>query len=178
MKVTNEYLIPFAGLKIGKHQFGFEINQKFLKHFNYEEFNSCLINVLVVLNKKSNMLEFVLKHKGSVNVPCDLTNENFDLPIKGTMNLIVKFGEEYNDDNEEMLILPHGEYQLDISQYIYEMIVLSVPSKRVHPGVKDGTLQSEILDKLQEFSVKENKIDKNETDPRWDKLKQLLTDKK
>jgi uncharacterized metal-binding protein YceD (DUF177 family) len=59
------------------------------------------------------------------------------------------------------------------------MIVLSVPHKRIHPGVKDGTLQTEALQKLNELQVKEIKEEKKEDDidPRWDKLKQLLTDK-
>jgi uncharacterized metal-binding protein YceD (DUF177 family) len=61
------------------------------------------------------------------------------------------------------------------------MIVLSIPLRRVHPGIKDGSLKSDVLDKLNELKVKEkkeNKIQKEENiDPRWDKLKQLLTDK-
>ena len=93
--------------------------------------------------------------------------------------LVVQFGDEFNNDNDELLILPHGEHQIDLSQYIYEMIVLSVPHKRIHPGVKDGTLQTEALQKLNELQVKEIKEEKKEDDidPRWDKLKQLLTDK-
>jgi uncharacterized metal-binding protein YceD (DUF177 family) len=79
------------------------------------------------------MLELSFKH-GS-NVPCDLTSEDFDLPIK-VNEIIVRFGEEFNDDNEELLILPFGEFEINIAQYIYEMIVLSVPLRRVHPGVK------------------------------------------
>jgi uncharacterized metal-binding protein YceD (DUF177 family) len=60
------------------------------------------------------------------------------------------------------------------------MIVLSVPHKRIHPGVKDGTLQTEALQKLNELQVKEIKEKtkkEDDIDPRWDKLKQLLTDK-
>jgi uncharacterized metal-binding protein YceD (DUF177 family) len=60
------------------------------------------------------------------------------------------------------------------------MIVLSVPLKRVHPGIKDGTLQTEALKKLSELTIKEQKIENKKEeniDPRWDKLKQLLTDK-
>ena len=54
-----------------------------------------------------------------------------------------------------------------------------MPNKRVHPGVEDGTLKSDILDKLEELSIpdKEKQEDKEETDPRWDSLKKLLTDK-
>jgi hypothetical protein len=35
------------------------------------------------------MLELVFKHEGTVNVPCDLTSEDFDLPIQGEMKLLV-----------------------------------------------------------------------------------------
>jgi uncharacterized metal-binding protein YceD (DUF177 family) len=76
--------------------------------------------------------------------------------------------------------LLHGEFEIDIAQYIYEMIVLSVPLRRVHPGIKDGSLKTEALTKLNELTVKEQKKEHKEEeniDPRWDKLKQLLTDK-
>ena len=180
MNRTKEFLIPFVGLKLGKHHFEYQINNTFFENFDYDEFQNSDIKVAVVLDKKSNMLELEFKHKGTVNVPCDLTGEDFDLPIKGKMKLIVRFGEEFNNDNEELLILPFGEFEIDIIQYIYEMIALSVPLKRVHPGVKDGSLKTEALDKLKELQVKEEvkKEDKEENiDPRWDKLKQLLTDK-
>ncbi len=181
MKVTNEFLIPFIGLKLGKHQFEYQINKKFFEDYGYDEFETCDIKVNVVLEKKSTMLELHFKHKGTIYVPCDLTNEMFDLPIKGKIKVIVQFGEAFNDDNEELLILPFGEHQVDISQYIYEMIALSIPLKRIHPGIKDGTLKTEALDKLNELKVnaKEHKADakEEETDPRWDQLKKLLTDK-
>ena len=180
MNKTKEYLIPFIGLKLGKHHFEYQINNKFFEIFDYNEFQNSDIKVNVVLEKKSTMLELAFKHKGTVNVPCDLTSEDFDLPIKGKMNLIVRFGEAFNNDNEELLILPHGEFEIDVAQYIYEMIVLSVPLRRVHPGIKDGSLKTEALTKLKELAVKEKKEEKKEEeniDPRWDKLKQLLTDK-
>jgi len=180
MKVTNEYLIPFIGLKLGKHQFEFHIKKTFFDKFDYHEYEDCDIKVNVVLEKKSTLLELSFKHKGTVQVPCDLTNELFDLPIKGKIKLIVNFGEKFNNDNEELLILPHGEFQIDIAQYIYEMIVLSVPLKRIHPGIKEGTLKPEIVQNLLQLSNKEQKKEeqkKENIDPRWDKLKQLLTDK-
>jgi uncharacterized metal-binding protein YceD (DUF177 family) len=180
MSKTKEFLIPFIGLKLGKHHFEYQISNAFFVDFDYDEFQSSDIKVSVVLDKKSSMLELEFKHKGTVNVPCDLTNEDFDLPLKGKMKLIVRFGDEFNNDNEELLILPHGEHEMDVAQYIYEMIALSVPLKRVHPGVKDGSLKTEALDKLNELTVTEQKQEskqEEDIDPRWDKLKQLLTDK-
>lgn len=180
MNKTKDYLIPFIGLKLGKHHFEYQISNKFFELFDYHEFQNSDIKVNLVLEKKSTMLELSFKHKGTVNVPCDLTGEDFDLPIKGKMNLIVRFGETFNNDNEELLILPHGEFEIDVAQYVYEMIVLSVPLRRVHPGVKDGSLKTEALTKLNELAVKEQKEENKKEeniDPRWDKLKQLLTDK-
>jgi uncharacterized metal-binding protein YceD (DUF177 family) len=183
MNRTKEYLIPFVGLKTGKHHFEYQISNAFFEIFDFHEFNNSNIKVNVVLEKNSTMLDLTFKHKGTVNVPCDMTNEEFDLPIKGSMKLLVRFGDAFNNDNEELLILPHGEFQIDIAQYVYEMIVLSVPLRRVHPGIKDGSLKTEALTKLKELTLKEQKEDNKEEqeeeniDPRWDKLKQLLTDK-
>lgn len=189
MSKRREFLIPFVGLKLGKHHFEYQISKEFFENFDYDEFQNSDIKVNLVLEKGSNLLELNFKHKGTVNVPCDLTSEDFDLPIKGKMKLIVRFGDEFNNDNEELLILPHGEFEIDVSQYIYEMIALSVPLKRVHPGVKDGTLQTEALTKLNELKVKdssdseqakqikEESKQEEDIDPRWDKLKKLLTDK-
>ncbi|MDD3003701.1 DUF177 domain-containing protein [Flavobacterium sp.] len=180
MKKLNEYLIPFIGLKIGKHQFEYQIDKTFFDQFDYDDFENANVKVELVLEKKNVMLELHFKHKGTVYVPCDLTGEMFDLPIKGNLRVVVQFGEEFNNENEELLILPHGEHQVDVSQYIYEMIALSVPVKRIHPGIKDGTLNTAALEKLNEVKVSEVKEEIEEEkaiDPRWDKLKQLLTDK-
>lgn len=180
MKKMNDFLIPFIGLKVGKHQFEYHIDNAFFDAFEFDDYNDATIDVKVVLEKKSTMLEVNLQHSGTVNVACDVTGEDFDMPIEGSLRLVVNFGDEFNNDNEELLILPHGEHQLDIAQYIYEMIVLSVPLRRVHPGVADGSLKSAALDKLNEISVTdedlESEQEEEEIDPRWDKLKQLLKD--
>lgn len=179
MNNLKEYLIPFLGLKIGKHQFDYQIDNAFFKNFDYNEFNDVSVKVDIVLEKKSTMLELDFKHKGTVNVPCDVSGEEFDLPIKGKLKLLVKFGDAFNDENEELLVLPHGEFQVNVAQYIYESIILSVPLRRIHPGVKDGSL-SDVIQKLESLSPKENKKEEqqnNDIDPRWENLKKLLTDK-
>jgi len=172
-----EFNIPFSGLKQGKHNFNFEIDNTFFDSFGYDDFNSASIQLSIILNKMTTIMELDFESSGSVNVNCDITSEPYDQAITSELHLVVKFGEEYNDEDDEILILPHGEHQLDISQYAYEMLVLSVPQKRVHPGIADGTLKSEVLDKLQELQPKEKRNDKEENDPRWDELKKLLTDK-
>jgi len=181
LKELKEFTIPFVGLKLGEHQFQFKITNTFFEHFEYNEFNNVAVDVEVTLLKKTTLLEFTLDFKGYVEVNCDVTNEPFNLEISGTYHFVVKFGESFSDEYEDLLILPHGSYEVNIQQFIYESLVLAVPSKRVHPGVLDGTLQSDILEKLEDLRPKldaeKQKEEIEKTDPRWDELKKLLTDK-
>jgi uncharacterized metal-binding protein YceD (DUF177 family) len=171
MKDLKEFNIPFVGLKEGKHLFQYKIDNTFFELYDYNEFEKSSINVTLEFVKKSTLFELEFTASGSVNVPCDVTNEYFDLEITATLPLVVKFGQEYNDENEEILILPHEVYQFSVAQFIYEMIVLGIPSKRVHPKVLDGTMETEALEIKEEKTVET-------TDPRWDKLKNLITEKK
>jgi len=177
MKQLKEYNIPFVGLKVGKHQFEYEIGKTFFETFEYDDFNDVNIKIDLLLEKKSTMLELAFTSNGLVNINCDSTNEPFDQHTNGSLNLVVKFGDEFNDENEELLILPHGEYEINVAQYIYEMVVLSIPTKRVHPGIEDGSLKSDILEKLEELQPKQADENSGEIDPRWNTLKKLLTDK-
>lgn len=172
-----EFTIPFSGLKQGKHKFEFKIDNKFFESFGYDEFNDANIESVVLLNKTSTMLELEFESKGMVNVDCDITSEAYDQEVVSNMELVVKFGDEYNDEDDEILIIPHNSHQINIAQYLYEMLVLAVPQKRIHPGIADGTLKSKALDILEELQPKETKGNKDKNDPRWDKLKNLLTDK-
>ncbi|MEW4922158.1 DUF177 domain-containing protein [Algibacter sp. 2305UL17-15] len=178
MKPLKEYTIPFVGLKVAIHDFEFKIDQTFFDYFEYEDFNAVKVAVNVALTKKETLLELHFKINGHVTINCDLTNEPYNQGIENEFDLVVKFGQEYNDENIDILIIPHGEYEINIQQYIYELIILAVPIKRIHPGVEDGTLDSEILEKLEELSPKGEKEKTNEEiDPRWNTLKKLLTDK-
>ncbi|MBW2998781.1 DUF177 domain-containing protein, partial [Candidatus Woesearchaeota archaeon] len=150
MKPMKEFAIQFVGLKIGKHHFEHKIEQAFFEHFEYKEFNNVNVNVEVELEKKSTFLELRFKASGFVNINCDLTNEPYNQTIENEFELVVKFGDEYNDEHVDILMVPHGTYEISIEQYIYELLVLAVPIKRIHPGVEDGTLNSDILKKLEE----------------------------
>ena len=179
MKPFKAFDIQFVGLKLGTHQYEYTIEQTFFELFEYDEYNSVSVKVRLELEKKTTLLELKLLAKGVVNVNCDLTNEPYDQSITSEFGMVVKFGPEYNEDNEEILIIPHGAYEINVAQYIYELIVLAVPQKRIHPGVKDGSLDSDILKMLENFSPKSvKKTNSNkDIDPRWDSLKKLLTDK-
>ena len=175
MKEMKDFDISFFGLKEGKHHFEYKIDNQFFEAFKYDEYLDTKVSVRLEFIKTPTLLELNFSTKGILKIACDVSNEPYDQQINGILSVVVKFGEVYNDDNEEILIIPYGDYQINVAQFIYEMIVLAVPSKRIHPGIEDGTLQSPVLKKLDELQQKHKNSD--EFDPRWEELKKLITDK-
>ena len=179
MKKFKDYTISFAGLSLGKHQFDFLITQSFFDLFEFEQdFEHPNVNISVILDKKNNFLELFFTLSGGVEVNCDLTNEIYYQELEGKSEIIVKFGEELDDSDDEVWILPHGEYTTNISQIIYEMVLLAVPNKRIHPDVISGKSNSEMLKLLEKYSIDEETLnqsnsDESEIDPRWEALKNL-----
>ena len=174
METNADFDIQFSGLKDGVHTFDFQLSEPFFENFDNEEFNAVQATVVVNFHKKPTLMEAELSLKGLVNVNCDLTNEPFDLPVSNSFQLVIKFGPAYSDDHEDMIVLPHGSHQFNLTQQLYELLVLSVPQKRVHPAVEDGTMNSEVLEKLDQLKPSANNhSSQHETDPRWDALKKL-----
>ena len=166
------FVIPFRGLKEGEHQFDYIINNSFFEVYPYEDILDADINVHLDFIKKSTLFELGFTAIGNVKVICDISNESYLQPIEGALDLVIKFGDDYNNENEDILIIPYGEYEVDIDQYLYEMIVLSIPLKKIHPGIIDGSLKTDILDRLEELQPNKEQ-NNNSIDPRWDKLKGL-----
>ena len=171
MSISNKFILKFAGLKEGKHKFDYEADNSFFKIYDYREFNDANINFNVDFIKKSTVLELQIIGDGVVNINCTLSNEPFDYNLKTRFKLIVKFGEYYDDSNDELLILPQGSHSINLDQFLYEMVVLSMPIRNVHPGVEDGSIKSDVINRLKDFDINNEKS--SNFDPRWDKLKKL-----
>ncbi|ALR31499.1 DNA-binding protein [Chryseobacterium sp. IHB B 17019] len=170
MDKLRNYDVSFSGLKNGKHEFKYEIDKEFFQLFDTEqEFTNPRIAVDVLLDKHTTFLEFEIKIHGLVELVCDITNDNFDHPIENQIRVLVKFGEEYDDSEEDVITIPATDHAFNIAQLIYENVMLSIPMKKISPNVSDEDL--EILEK---FSPKESEEEEeHKGDPRWDALKKL-----
>lgn len=171
-----DFEISFTGLKLGEHQFDFKLDAAFFEAFDYQDFERTDLAAEMKMLKRETQMALELKIEGRVYVPCDLTNELFWLPLSAEAELMVKFGEDFDDSEEDLLILPHGEHRFNVAQYFYEMAVLAKPLKIVHPDVEAGKKGQEVLNRLEALSPQEpeEKESDEDTDPRWDKLKDLL----
>jgi uncharacterized metal-binding protein YceD (DUF177 family) len=175
MKNLKAFDIQFSGLKLGEHQFDFEIDEKFFA-FGYEEFEKAELIADVIFVKKENQLELNFTVSGRVWLYCDISNEPFWFPLEAESHLMVKFGNEFDDSLDELLIIPHGDHKVNIAQYLYEIAVLAKPLKVVHPQVESGEMdydaKKHLVNAIPEEEEEEEQDEK--IDPRWDKLKDLL----
>ena len=169
MDKFRNYDVVFSGLKNGKHKFSFEIDKKFFQLFDTEqEFTEPKIVADILMDKHTTFLELLIKTSGTVNLVCDITNENFDHPIEHEIEVLVNFGEEYDDSNVDVITIPKTDHAFNASQLIYEDVMLSIPMKKVSPNISDEDF--EILEK---FSPKDVVEEEPVIDPRWEALKKL-----
>ena len=173
MNRMKEYNIVFSGLKLGMHHFEYQLNKEFFSLFEFDEIDSPELLVKVEFEKKSTMIDLHFALSGHFNAVCDVSNREFEQEVSNEFELVVKFGEEYNNEDDIVLILTHGTYELNLAQYLYELAVLAIPAKNIHPDVENGKMDDEINEMLDLYSGKSANSNENATDPRWDKLKEL-----
>ncbi|MBF90734.1 MAG: hypothetical protein CMP75_03110 [Flavobacteriales bacterium] len=167
VKLT-DFQIAFSGLKLGNHLFDFQIEDTFFQLFDYAELNSGQINTIILLQKKSNMLELEFQIKGSVTLACDTCTEDYIQSIEGNYKQIVKFSDLVEPEEiDEIIILPTKEHKLEFAHQLYEYIHLSLPIRRIHADKAD--CNQEMLEKIEELAYQEPEV----VDPRWSALQNL-----
>ncbi len=168
MKNLKQFIIQFESLKIGNHSFHFEIDQAFFEDLGSEEISKGSFKVDLDFEKMSTMLVLNFKIKGSVLLSCDRCLEDFNYELATSQKLYVKFGEESYEESDEVYILASNKAEIDVSQFIFEYIILAVPHRRVHD---EKDCDPEIVKLLNKNQQAQPNIE--ESDPRWDALKNL-----
>lgn len=178
MKVGNQYIIPFKGLTAGDHYFNFGVKKEFFDENSELEISNGLVQIDLVLSKKTNFLALDFHFDGWVEVICDRCLELFKYPINFKSNLFVKFKESIEEPDENVIFLHPNEDVLDLNQYFFDTIALQLPIQKYHPTEADGKSKCSagMLKIIRNHSLKESKNEKETIDPRWSKLKNLLND--
>ena len=178
MAEFDDYTIQHIGLKKGKHHYHYKIKNTFFELFDFTDFHNADVDVNLELMKKENMIELNFNMQGSVGLTCDVSTELYQQEVNNQVYIVLKYGDEFQEIDEELVIIPRSDDEIAMHQFIYEGIILALPAKRVHPQVEDGSMETEITKKIEELKPSNNtKTPEGETDPRWDKLKELLNDK-
>jgi uncharacterized protein len=166
--------IPFKGLEDGWHNFIFNIDNKFFESFENSEIKKGNLKLSIDLYKSSHNLFLEYRSEGIVNIACDRCLEYFDLKLANSGKFYIKFSNESEVNDEGSITIFPKDDSVDIKHYIFESIILSLPSQRMHPLDINGksTCNKEMIKKLKIYSSKKNKT--KDIDSRWDKLKEII----
>ena len=183
MKHQRTYEIAWQGLKPGPHAFEYDIDDRFmLEKEAGEGFSNWKVRVNLSFDKHENF--FILKFDidGSVTVPCDRCGDEFSLRLWDEFNLIIKLmGDNAGpvEDEDDVVFIPRSETVIDVSGWLYEFIMLSIPIQRLHSDQPDGKpgCNAKALDLL---GTMQDAIDHHEPvsgDSIWKGLEAFKTDK-
>lgn len=169
MNRQDDYKIPFTGLKPGSHSFTFEVGDRFFEQIHDAEITAGKVTVEVTLVKEERMMDLHLEISGAVRVSCDRCNEPVEIAVKGPERLIVKLGDRYEEESEDVQVIPDTQHEIDLAPFLYEYIHLLLPVKKVHPDDRNGKsgCNPEVLKKLEELAPHPHQ------DPRWEALNRL-----
>ncbi len=175
MKTFKQYIIPFASLRIGKHDFKYEINDEFFSNFEYSLLKSGVLDLDLELDKQQDTM-FTLKFniKGYVNLICERCLDSYQFPLTVTEKLIVKLGEEEYDD-PEILVISKNEHTIDVSPLVYEFLCLALPLIHQHKEDETGepVCNNDTARVLKQLQNPAEATDETAADPRWDILNKL-----
>lgn len=169
--MSKRYVLKFSGLANGIHEFEYTIDEKLFKEFDCEEVLGADLSMKVNLDKSEKQLKLEFHIHGVLQVICDRCGEEMDLNMDFNKTLYVEFGEQFEEQDVDLFVIPFNEYSLDLAPFVYEYVTLEKPMRCVH-GETQGNTQlcnKEIIEML-EKPIEE--VEK-ETDSRWDALKNL-----
>ena len=135
-----EYIIDYKTLESGTYEFDYHIDKDFFAMFDEPMAQDGDANVHATMRVSSAGLSIRLDISGTLQVECDRCLETFDMPIDASYDLVVKYGDKTTplDEADDVITIGEDDDFLDLSQHIYEYVVLSLPARRVHPDLPDG----------------------------------------
>ena len=136
MGYRREYEIAFVGLKPGLHEYNYQIGDRFFEAFQQQDFRNCQANVKLLLDKKNSFMLLKFEVGGSLEVTCDRCNSNLPFELWDEFHMTVKMVDEpelMNDqeDDPDVYYIGRGESHIDVANWIYEFINLSIPMQKV-----------------------------------------------
>ena len=187
----DKYKIDLKGMQADSCRYEFVLDNLFFANIDSPEVQKGKVNVVLVVKKTSRAFELNFQTDGIVWVPCDRCLDDMEQPVSSTDKLLVKFGHEYAEEGDNLIVIPEEEGEINVAWFMYEFIALAIPMKHVHaPGKCNKAMSSKLSKHLRTTPDDEmdedafvpdeagNELVNDDTetavDPRWDELKKIL----
>lgn len=186
----NLYKIPLRGLSEGSQTYEYQLDDQFFRNIDSTEVQKGNVHVALTVKKSAETFELNFDIAGVIQIPCDRCLDYMDFEVATRERIYVKFGKEYSEESDDIVIVPETEGDINVAWFMYEFIALTIPLKHVHPAGKCNRSMSSHLRKHRarvsdeetddmeggELFYGEDDFDASEekTDPRWDELKKII----
>ena len=177
----------------GTQTFEYHLGKQFFVNMESADIHDADLTVSLTVDHKGELYNLDFQIEGTVTLICDRCLDDLIFPIATSYAISVKYGEDYNDDSDDLLVIPESDSYLNVAYMIYDTVALAVPIKHVHPlgkcnramssllkkhrapgniSEEDGEMMEEIIDDIENTDVADSDNEAT-TDPRWDELKKL-----
>ncbi|MDR0872431.1 MAG: DUF177 domain-containing protein [Prevotellaceae bacterium] len=179
----SEYIVPLRGLKDGVSVFEYKLTNDFFAKIDDADIQKGNLTAVLEVKKTGETFELNFDINGITIVACDRCLDDMEQPIATKEKLYVKFGKEFSEEGTNVIVVPFDEGEINVAWFIFEFIALNVPIKHVHLF---GKCNKEMTTKLKSVAAYDKEdadtdeatpdfdSEESETDPRWDKLKELI----
>ena len=127
------YKVQLATLADGHYEQDFECGTEFFKNMENPDIITSDVKVHLDLVKKGEAYDCNFTCKGTLRIPCDRCLDPIDHEVDTAYHIIVKYGEDYNDESDDLLVIPQTDSYLNVAYMLYDTIVLTIPIRHVHP---------------------------------------------
>lgn len=151
-------------------KYEFVLDNLFFANIDGPEVQKGKVNVVLVVKKTSRAFELNFQTDGMVWVPCDRCLDDMEQLVSSTDKLLVKFGHEYAEEGDNLIVIPEEEGEINVAWFMYEFVALAIPMKHVH--APDDDMAEDTFAPEEEVELMNE--EETQVDPRWDELKKIL----
>ncbi len=184
-----EFKLQLKSMPEGTHEYAYHLDKAFFANMENADIHDADVDVTLVVVHKGDMYDLSFTFKGSLTLLCDRCLDDLLFPVDTSYHISVKYGDEYRDESDDLLIIPESDPALNVAFIIYDTVALTIPMKHVHPLGKCNRAMSAVLRKhrahrpgdedteledslIDEMEAAED-VDEAATDPRWNALNGL-----
>lgn len=180
------YKLPLKSLAPGNHEFDYKLDKVFFANMEYDDVRDADLDVHLTVTYAHDIYKLAFHITGTVTLLCDRCLDDLVIDVDTRYNINVEYGADYNDESDDMLVIPTSDSDLNVAYMLYDTVVLAIPIKHVHPMGKCNRAMSALLRKHRAGSGEDDPMAESmlegldeadggseATDPRWDALKGL-----
>lgn len=166
---NDDMKVRFGGLKSGRYKYDFKLDNTFFKECENDEMRGGNVDFEVEMEREERVLMFDFRMKGEVVTWCDRCLGEMKVPVEGEERLCVRFSDTEVSEEEDVVVLPEKATEIDLSQWMYEYVAVRMPMQHVHSEGECDPATVQYITSEEELEAKRLE----ETDPRWEALKDL-----